>query len=550
MRDAIGWSYGLLSEEEQCLFRHLSLFAGSFTLEAAEWVTGSQGVEVTGDTTPQHPDTLTPRHLSPITHHPATPSTLNGIASLVDKSLLRHETAPDGEPRYTMLEVIREFGMERLAASGEDAAAYKQLLIWYLTQAQRPGWRWGVPMNHTDGAWFAGWERELTTVRSVLAWAEAQGDVERGLQLTTALFLFWWARDHLPEGRGWLERGLATGTRVSPAVRAPALAVLSAIAHRQDDNTRAASHAQEALSLFTEIDDEEGAGYASYLLGIALYRLADLDAAEHCYAQAITLLRPTGQDATLENVIAAETMLGIAQIARDRGHLARAASLYEETLQWQSLAGVTWGAALSRYGYGTVTQAQGDVPRALALYRESMHYWRQIGDDGSVAVCLEGIASALCAAGAAVQAARLLGAAQALREAIDAPVPCNALAPYGGLVRSVRDCLGETAFNEAWLAGHRLSGDDAITEANHSIAALVHPDRQPLAAGAQPRPSLTRREHEVLKLVATGHADREIAEALFISRRTASEHVGRILQKLGARSRTDAAALAIRLGLA
>ena len=197
-----------------------------------------------------------------------------------------------------------------------------------------------------------------------------------------------------------------------------------------------------------------------------------------------------------------------------------------------------------------MTQAQGDVPRALALYRESMHYWRQIGDDGSVAVCLEGIASALCAAGAAAQAARLLGAAQALREAIDAPVPCNALAPYGGLVRSVRDCLGETAFNEAWLAGHRLSGDDAITEANRSIAALVHPDRQALAASAQSRPSLTRREHEVLKLVATGQADREIAEALFISRRTASEHVGRILQKLGARSRTDAAALAIRLGLA
>ena len=550
MRDAIGWSYDLLGEEEQRLFRHLSIFAGGFSLEAAEWVTGSQGVEVTGDTTPQHPDTLTPRHLSPITHHPATPSVLDGIASLVDKSLLRHETASESEPRYAMLEVIREFGLERLAASGEIAAAYERLLSWYLSQAQPPGWRWGVPMNHTDSAWFAGWERELTTVRSVLAWAETQGDVERGLQLASALFLFWWARDHLPEGRRWLERGLAAGTAASPGTRALALNVLSAIAHRQDDNTRAARHAQEALSLFTEIDDEEGAGHAAYLLGIALYRLGDLDAAEVCYEQAITLLRPTGQDATLENVIAAEAMLGIAQIARDRGDLARAASLYEETLQWQTLAGVTWGAALSRYGYGTVTQSQGDVPRALTLYRESMHYWRQIGDDGSVAVCLEGIASALCAAGASAQAARLLGVAQALREAIDLPVPCNALASYGGLVRSVRDCLGETAFNEAWLAGYRLFADEAIAEASRSIAALVHPDRQALAAGARPRPSLTRREHEVLKLVATGHADREIAAALFISRRTASEHVGRILQKLGARSRTDAAALAIRLGLA
>ena len=141
---------------------------------------------------------------------------LDGIASLVDKSLLRHETASESEPRYAMLEVIREFGLERLAASGEIAAAYERLLSWYLSQAQPTGWRWGVPMDEKDDAWFADWERELTTVRSVLAWTESQRDAERGLQLASALFLFWWARDHLPEGRGWLERGLAAGSRVSP----------------------------------------------------------------------------------------------------------------------------------------------------------------------------------------------------------------------------------------------------------------------------------------------------------------------------------------------
>ena len=121
-----------------------------------------------------------------------------------------------------------------------------------------------------------------------------------------------------------------------------ALAVLSAIAHRQDDNAQSVMHAREALSLFTEIEDEVGAGHASYLLGIALYRQGDLDAAEHCYERAITLLQPTGRDATLENVIAAEAMLGIAQIARDRGASRRAASLYEETLQWQTLTGANW----------------------------------------------------------------------------------------------------------------------------------------------------------------------------------------------------------------
>jgi non-specific serine/threonine protein kinase len=526
MRDAIGWSYDLLGDEEQWLFRQLSIFAGGFTLAGAEAVIGTAGS--------------------------LTITLVEGITSLVDKSLVRQSEEPAGEPRYTMLEVIREFGMERLAASGEDDAAYERLLTWYLSQAQPTGWRWGVPTNQGDAEWFATWERELNTVRSVLTWTEAKGDIERSLQLAGALFLFWWARDHLPEGRGWIERALAAGKWASPGIRALALAVLSAIAHRQDDNVRSTSYAQEALSLFTEIEDEEGAGHASYLLAIALYRQGNLEAAELSYHKAITLLRAASSDTmgTARTVIAAEAMLGLAQIARDRGDLARATSLFEETLQWQVSAGATWGVALSRYGNGTVAQAQGDLARALAHYRESMHYWRQIGDDGSVAVCLEGIASALCAAGASAQAARLLGAAQALREAIAFPVPCNALASYGGLVRSVRDCLGETAFGESWLAGLRLSGDEASAEASRSLSALVHGERQALATGAKLRPSLTPREHEVLKLVATGHADREIAAALFISRRTASEHVGHILQKLGARSRTDAAALAVRIGLA
>jgi non-specific serine/threonine protein kinase len=407
-----------------------------------------------------------------------------------------------------------------------------------------------VPTNEEDGAWFAEWERELNSVRSVLAWTEARGDVERGLQLASGLFLFWWARDHLPEGRGWLERGLATGTDVSSPVRALALTVLSAIGHRQDDNVRSALQAREALSLFTEIDDHDGIGHASYLLAIALYRQGDLDAAEQYYQKASTRLGNTDTETMGGHVIGAEAVLGLAQIARDRGDLGRAASLYKETLQWQTAAGVTWGAALSRYGFGTVVQAQGDAAQARALYRESLHYWRQIGDDGSVAVCLEGIASTLCYAGGAAQAARLLGAAQALRDAIESPVPCNALVSYGGLVRSVRDCLGEGLFGEAWLAGLRLSVDEAIAEASRPLPALVHADRPIRGNASLNEPPLTPREREVLKLLAAGHSDRDVATSLFISRRTASEHVGHILQKLGAKSRADAAAIAVRLGLA
>jgi non-specific serine/threonine protein kinase len=519
MRDAVAWSYDLLTDEQRTVFRRLAVFANGFSLAAAETVVGSDA------------------------HGPG--DLLGALASLVDASLVQRVGEPGDEPHYLMLHVIREFGREQLAASGESDATHDRLLAWYLARARVQGWRWGVPTAEEDGEWFAAWERELDNVRAVLAWALTHGEVECALELAGSLFLFWWARGHLQEGRSWLERGLATAGQVSPQVRALALDVLSAIAHRQDDNARAADLARAAQSLWAEAGDNEGLGHASYLLAIALYRQGDLGAAERWYQESLTLLRATGNETE-----AAEAVIGLAQIARDRGDLARAAALYEQALRWQTAAGVHWGAALSRYGYGTVAQAHGELDRARALYRESLHYWRRIGDDGSVAVCLEALASALCQAGVAAAAGRMLGAAQALREASNAPVPCNALASYGGLVRSVRDALGGEAFAASWLAGLRLSADEAVAEAIAPLSAYGHQRRVVEVSLTTNGPCLTPRQRDVLALMTAGHSDREIAAALFISRRTASEHVSGILRKLGARSRADAAAAAVRLGLA
>ena len=267
----IAWSYDLLSEEEQALFQRLAVFAGGFTLEAAEAVIGAR----------DH----------------AAGSIVDGVASLVEKSLVRQTEESDGEPRYTMLDVIREFGLECLEASGEADAVYDRLLSWYLTRARAGGWRWDIPTDDKDGAWFATWEREHASLRAVLAWTETHDKPERGLELASALFLFWWARQHVAEGRGWLERGLARRTRVAPAVRAHALAVLSALAHRQDDNVRSAQLAREAVSLWTELGDQDGIGHALYLLAIALYRQGDDDAAERCYGESLTHLRAACNEA-------------------------------------------------------------------------------------------------------------------------------------------------------------------------------------------------------------------------------------------------------------
>jgi non-specific serine/threonine protein kinase len=508
MRDAIAWSYELLSREEQAAFRSLAVFASGWTLAAAQAVAMPDG------------------------------DVFVLVGSLVARSLVNQVESQAGEARFDMLATIREYGLEQLSASGEVDTVHDRLLTWCLDRTKTSGWRWDVPTGQADGRWFEAWERDYANVRTALTSAEARGDVERVLQLASALLLFWWTHHHLEDGRRWLERGLTEPGRVSAPVRAEALTVLSALSQHQDKNSLAAQYAREALLIWQEIGDRVGQGYSVYLLALALYRQRDLDSARHHYKEAFNALKDAGNGA-----LAAEALLGLAQIARDRGDLRGAAGYFDDALRIQVAGGIRVGTALSSYGYGTVAQASGDLPRALRLYRDSLHYWREIGDDGSVAVCQEAIASALCAAGESVRAVRLLGASQALREAAGIPIPCGALASYGELFACARARTGERAFAKAWIDGLHVSVDDALAEATKFSVGPELNGRNAVSL------RLTPREREVLRLVAAGKTDSEIASTLFISRRTASEHVGNILLKLGARSRANAVALALRNGL-
>jgi predicted ATPase/DNA-binding CsgD family transcriptional regulator len=521
MRDAIAWSYDLLPPQEQSLFRQLGVFVGGFGLQAAETVT----------------------------HVPEDPTfdVFDGIASLLDKSLLRQDEEPDGEPRYWMLETVREFARERLDESGESDAAHDRLLDWLLERACFPRWRWVEPREDVeredadDRSWFDNWERELPNVRVALAWAETGGDAERLLRLAGYLAMFWWSRRHTAEGWAWLERGLAFD-QVSASSRAVGLTVLGVLAHRRDEGALAANLARQARALCEELGDEEGIGAADYLLGLAAYRQGNHVEAKRFYAEALDRLRTAGSAG-----MAGDALLGLGHIARERGDLTGAAAIFDEALTLQTTVRHGWTRALARYGCATAAHDLGDLPEALAHYRESLRYWEGIEDLGSVAICLEAIASAICGLGDARRAALLLGSAQKRREDADYPMPERVLGSFGGIVAGIHSCLGPAAFTETWLAGRALSFEAAVAEAYRADPR----ERGAAARSEDPgaRIGLTPRELDVLRLVAEGRSDREIGEALFIGTRTVETHVANLFVKLGVNARAEAAAVGVRRGL-
>src|SRR5215207_3245544 len=197
MRDAIAWSHDLLSPEEQVLFWHIAVFAGSFTLEAAEAVVSKPG-ELGIDP-------------------------LEGVASLLDKSLLQQEVGPSGEPRFTMLETVREFALEQLAASGEDAVIRQRHASWYLALTEAVGR--DLEAGRAEAAWFARLDSELDNLRAALAWFDTADEPTNVLMLISAISGYWFVRPYHTEVRGWLESALRAAPDVPIAVRVEALHV-------------------------------------------------------------------------------------------------------------------------------------------------------------------------------------------------------------------------------------------------------------------------------------------------------------------------------------
>jgi hypothetical protein len=463
---------------------------------------------------------------------------LDGLAALLDKSLLKQEEAATGEPRFAMLETIREYALERLEASGETEAIRQQFATYYLELAEA-----AAPQLECAGqeTWLDRLEIEHDNLRAVLAWCQAavssEHSSELGARLAASLLEFWLMHSHWSEGRRWLEEVLNTNSTLPLAVRARALYAAGALAGGQGDDTRAIVLLTESLTLWRNLGDRRG-------VARALYELAGLQGndgqAQALLAECLALFQELGDKSGIAEVLhtlghraldqgddaratalfeqglalererenthnIARMLTDLGQVALRQGDAIHAKSLFEASLAKQRELGDKACTAHSLSWLGKVALAQADPIHALALLEESQVLFREVGlrrasanaltlmgraallagdsaratagyvasikllqelqDQPGLVAGLEGLASVACAQGQATQAARLFGAADALRASVGTHITPAERADYERQLAAVRAQLDEPAFAAAWAAGRALSLEQAIAEA-------------------------------------------------------------------------------------
>ena len=478
LRAAMDWSHDLLAAEEQALLRRLSVFSGGCGVEAAEAVCAGE---------PGDADLL-----------------LDVLSSLVDQSLLVAEVQVEAA-RYRLLETVRQYAAERLAASGEDQEIRRRHAVWLRD--------WAVGLEpHLRGPrqaeTFDQMEREHDNIRAALAWCSADPEMAAiGLHLAAALRLFWIYRGHSTEGRRWLARLLAAGHSAPATVRAQALDGAAAMSHGQGDLAAARGFQEQALALWRELDEprglavalnmlgliarsegdfarglealEESLGYMRQVgndwgaatvlnnLGATAIEMGDLDRARMYHTESLTIKRALGDRAGI-----AVSLHNLAEIAKMEGDHALVAELMEETLAlWRALESKP-RIAHALHSLGMASMRLSDTEQAARHLRESVSLFQEVDDRGGIAMCLEGMAAVLGATGQPGGAARLLGAAEALREVLGVPVLPTDRAEYDRAVERAQAGIDDRAFRSAWAAGRLLTPDEAVAEATQPSATL------------------------------------------------------------------------------
>jgi len=522
MRDAIAWSYELLPTDARTLFRRLAVFAGGFTLEAAEAIGASAALDFD------------------VAHE---------LAVLLDASIVRRDDASrsgtGSDPRYAMLETVREFGLEMLEANHEAALVRAAHANYYLDLAEKTEWE--LARGQADH-WLDRLAAEQDNLRAALEWFEHASEPEAFLRMAHSLWVWWLFRGPYAEGRSWLERALARGSKAPASLRRKALFALGHLAVNQGDVQRSEDCFAESLTIAQSHADTEGSARSWLGLGFAaMHRLRFTQATQH-FEEALAEARRL-DDRALAGVCGGLALAYLGACAYAMDALPLAASRFEEALLPQRLVGDRRGISFSLVGSAYAPRDRGDGEQALALFADGLSRFAALGDRRMVALALEGVAGLAARWHGAERAARLLGAAASVQEASGLPVEPAFRDAHHRDVAAVQAALGEDAFSAAWEAGAVLPLEQAIAEA--STVAELNP-RPSADAVAPPEASpfgLTPRELDVLRLLAEGRTDKEIGAALFISHRTAMNHVARILAKLDVPSRAVAAREAARHGL-
>jgi predicted ATPase/DNA-binding NarL/FixJ family response regulator len=542
LRDTIAWSYDLLDDAEQTLFQDLSVFPGTFSLEAAERVAGV-GCRVSDDASSVSPP--------PITHHPSPPSdtrhptpdtldTLDAVGSLVAKSLVVYDGEPGHEPRYGMLEMIREYGREQLAASGRKTAVRQRHAAWALALAERAGRQ----VKRPDAAyWLDVLEREQASLRAALAWLAEQQDGVLLARLAGALWPFWQEHAHYAEGRRWLEAALELAHEAAATDRLRLLTGAGAMAWYQADVARSRQWHEQALTLAREVGDRAAEAFELTNLGVHASQLGDRDLAIARFAASLEVARaiddPDPQALALHN---------LAFLAWEDGDPAAAMRQLQEALAIALVHGLRWIIPSILTGLGMNSLGMGDHERAIAYFRDGIAHGQIRGNLGDVIDGIEGLAQVAALNKQAETAAHLYGATDAMREALATPFGPDEIAQFEPVANALRAALGAEGFATTWAEGRSWSQEAAMAAAL-AVHARPADGETPEVPDRDTLHGLTERELEVLRLLAIGHNNREVGEALFISRTTAARHVANIYNKLGVNSRAQATAYAHQHGL-
>jgi tetratricopeptide (TPR) repeat protein len=467
LRATIDWSYELLTPAEQRLFRRLGVFVGGWTLESAEAVCDARedlGLDV-----------------------------LDGISSLVDKSLVRYLEADGPDPRFAMLSTIRQYALERLESAGESGWARKAHAAYCLVLAEETG---------TDAAaqtaWLALCESEHANLRAAIDYLIDTRQAEWAMRLSTALLPFWQSRAWLQEGRDAISRALALSNPAEvSSIRARALFALATIVHPLGQPELCLELENQALDMFRTLGDLDGQAVALNAMGVTCHRLERYEDARRNLDQAVSIWQDLGREVAMVRAFA-----NMAAVAFDDGDLLRSIELYRETRARSERAGDAagaawaingearvehfrnerakaeelylealgrferiqdnWGASDSLLALGLIAGENGDEVLSQARMARALEVSRRVGDIRGTLRIIEGLSQLAALKGDADRSLTLAGAAAAVRRTIGTPLPGPQHRRLQVTLDAMRQRLEPQQAGAAWMQGWSLSPDDAV----------------------------------------------------------------------------------------
>lgn len=446
MENAIAWSYELLTEEQQRCFRALGVFVGGWTLEAAE--------EVCRDR-----------------QNTASETFVLTLAALVDASLIQVEIPAEGRERFGMLEMIREYALERLRAAREEELCRRRHAAYYARLAETVMAYFGAEQGARESHFAL--TLELPNARAALEWAEEKNEAELGLRLAGFTRL-WHVRGQMSEAERWMERMLALDQRARERGEQTApltlrIAMLYGFGRTQVRHGRtkhsAEVYANEALHLAQSIGDQNGICNACATLGMIAQANGKLNEAERAFAESYTLARRLKHSGLMSRALS-----HLSDAASMRGDLEHATALLEEALANARVSGMTWDIPIMTAMLGHLARQQQRYNLAKAYYREALMRFRTFSSPTYIAGCLEGYAAVLSAEGHYTQATRMCAAAATLREQIQAPLLQIQREAFEQTVATARAALDEADFASEWNAGTVLTQDEAIDNALSEVS--------------------------------------------------------------------------------